>query len=337
MKKELWVQIDRPDKTIVTACLEAGVDALLLTQAGQADSIRKLGKIKIVAPDADAAGDLRRGDQAVIVRIHNKEDEKRCAQLAAHKCVVVDTTDWTIIPLENLVAQSDGLYTYVSNAQEARLAAGILEKGVRGVVLRNGDAKNVRAVADALREMEESFSLATVTLTRIKQVGMGDRVCVDTCTKMEMGEGMLVGNSSSGFFLVHAEVEESEYVASRPFRVNAGAVHAYCKVPDGKTKYLSEIESGVEVLLVRHDGRAQRAVVGRAKFERRPMMLIEGKTDSGETVSLVLQNAETIKLTLPGGIPRSVVDLKEGDKVIGFTEEAGRHFGMKVKETILEK
>ena len=333
MKKELWVQIDRPDKPLVAACLEAGVDALLLLQAGQAETIRKLGKIKIVAPD----GDVKLGEQAVIVEIRSKGDEVRAAGLAAHRNVIVDTKDWTIIPLENLVAQSDALYTYVSNAEEARLAAGILEKGVRGVVLRNGDAKNVRAVAEALRAMEEPVRLVPVTLTKVRQLGMGDRVCVDTCTKMSMGEGLLVGNSSSGFFLVHAEVEESEYVASRPFRVNAGALHAYCKVPDGKTKYLSEIESGAEVLIVRHDGRTQRAVVGRAKIERRPMLLIEGRTEAGETVALVLQNAETIKLTLEGGRPKSVVDVKEGDRVLGLTEEAGRHFGMKVKETIVEK
>ena len=333
MKKELWVQVDKPDKSLVTACLEAGVDALVLTEAGQADAIRRLGKVKIVAPD----GDLKLGEQVVVVVIRNKEDEKRAAALASHKAVIVDTTDWTIIPLENLVAQTDALYSYVANAEEARLAAGILEKGVRGVVVRNGDAKTVRDVAKALREMEEKLALVSVTLAKVKQVGMGDRVCVDTCTKMSMGEGMLVGNSSSGFFLVHAEVEESEYVASRPFRVNAGALHAYCKVPDGKTKYLSEIESGVEVVLVKHTGQTQRAVVGRAKVERRPMLLIEGKSPAGAVVSLVLQNAETVKLTLPDGNPKSVVDLKEGDKVMGFTEEAGRHFGMKVKETIVEK
>jgi 3-dehydroquinate synthase II len=32
-----------------------------------------------------------------------------------------------------------------------------------------------------------------------------------------------------------------------------------------------------------------------------------------------------------------VVDLKPGDIVLGYTEEAGRHFGMKIKETIIEK
>jgi Predicted alternative 3-dehydroquinate synthase len=32
-----------------------------------------------------------------------------------------------------------------------------------------------------------------------------------------------------------------------------------------------------------------------------------------------------------------VVDLKVGDEIVGYVEEAGRHFGMKVEETILEK
>ena len=71
---------------------------------------------------------------------------------------------------------------------------------------------------------------------------MGDRVCVDTCTNMGPGEGMLVGNSSGGLFLVHAESLENPYVAPRPFRVNAGPVHAYIRVPGGKTKYLGELE-----------------------------------------------------------------------------------------------
>ena len=59
---------------------------------------------------------------------------------------------------------------------------------------------------------------------------MGDRVCVDTCANMGLGEGMLVGNSSGGLFLVHAESLENPYVAPRPFRVNAGPVHAYIRV-----------------------------------------------------------------------------------------------------------
>ena len=84
---------------------------------------------------------------------------------------------------------------------------------------------------------------------------MGDRVCVDTCTQMEPGQGMLVGNTTEGFLLVHSESIENPYVAARPFRVNAGAVHAYALCPGGRTRYLSELKAGDEVLIVDHAGR----------------------------------------------------------------------------------
>jgi len=76
--------------------------------------------------------------------------------------------------------------------------------------------------------------------------------------------------------------------------------------------------------------------VGRSKIEKRPMMLVEAFA-LGQKLSLILQNAETIRLTRPGGAPISIAKLKPGDKVLAFLEEAGRHFGMKVKETITEK
>lgn len=41
---------------------------------------------------------------------------------------------------------------------------------------------------------------------------------------------MLIGSYSKSLFLVHSESLESEYVASRPFRVNAGPVQAYVMV-----------------------------------------------------------------------------------------------------------
>jgi 3-dehydroquinate synthase II len=151
---------------------------------------------------------------------------------------------------------------------------------------------------------------------------------------------MLVGNSSGGMFLVHAEVEQSEYADSRPFRVNAGAVHAYIRVPGGKTRYLSELRSGDSVSVVDHEGNARSAIVGRSKLERRPMMLIEAEIDTEdgvEPVSLVIQNAETIKLTTPEGDSLSVVNAEPGDEVLTYSEDAGRHFGMKVDETIEER
>jgi 3-dehydroquinate synthase II len=54
-------------------------------------------------------------------------------------------------------------------------------------------------------------------------------------------------------------------------------------------------------------------------------------------VSLILQNAETIRLVTPDGNAISVVNLASGDRIMGCTLEGGRHFGMAIKETIVEK
>jgi 3-dehydroquinate synthase II len=165
---------------------------------------------------------------------------------------------------------------------------------------------------------------------------MGDRVCVDTCTMLGEGQGMLVGDTSSAFLLVHAETLENPYVEPRPFRVNAGAVHAYALMPDGKTAYLSELAGGDEVLVADPCGGTTVATVGRVKIERRPLLRIRAECGD-QDASLILQNAETIRLVDETGRAVSVVDLVVGDRVLGVAEEGGRHFGFSVKERICEK
>ncbi|MBN1474181.1 MAG: 3-dehydroquinate synthase II, partial [Syntrophaceae bacterium] len=145
-----------------------------------------------------------------------------------------------------------------------------------------------------------------------------------------------IGNYSNAFFLVHSESVENPYVEPRPFRVNAGAVHAYILMPNGKTKYLDELKTGDDVLITNQKGETFASTVGRLKIEKRPMLNIIADAGNKE-VSLILQNAETIRLTKPSGEPISVVKLAKGDKVLGYTEEGGRHFGFKISETISEK
>ncbi|MGB9668021.1 MAG: 3-dehydroquinate synthase II, partial [Thermosulfidibacteraceae bacterium] len=170
----------------------------------------------------------------------------------------------------------------------------------------------------------------------IEPGGMGYRTCIDTTDIMGIGEGMLVGDRSDLFLLVHSESIENPYVAPRPFRVNAGGVHAYVMMADGKTKYLYEISTGDKVLVVNHRGEGREALVGRAKIELRPLLIVKVKIGDEEG-SLVLQNAETIRLTRPDGNPVSVVKLKRDDKILAYKTEGGRHFGIKVKESIKEK
>jgi len=72
----------------------------------------------------------------------------------------------------------------------------------------------------------KKLELKKALIKRLEPVGLGDRVCIDTCSTMAPGEGMLVGNSSQALFLVHAESMENPFVNPRAFRVKAGPVHA---------------------------------------------------------------------------------------------------------------
>jgi len=330
--KELWVWVEPYDKKIVTTSIESGATAVVIPDQSKAEEAKKLARTTVISPD----GDLKLGKDVVYIKIEGKEDEERAAKLPPGIKVIVETTDWTVIPLENLIAQREDLYAVVRNSEEARVALETLEKGVTGVVLRTQDLNEIKKTSRILEESQERLQLVTATIKRILPLGLGDRVCVDTTSLMKRGEGMLVGNSSGGMFLVHAETEENPYVASRPFRVNAGAVHMYIRVPGGKTKYLCELSAGDRVMIYDSEGKGRVAFVGRSKVERRPMILVEA-TAGDKRLSCILQNAETIRLTKPEGTPLSVAELKEGDEVLAYLEEAGRHFGMKVKETIIEK
>jgi 3-dehydroquinate synthase II len=248
-------------------------------------------------------------------------------------------TDWQIIPLENLIARigtETSLVAGVQTAEEARTAYETLEQGVEAVLLDTDDPDEIRetvAVRDALDREQLEFQWAEVTA--VEQTGSADRVCVDTGSLMNGDEGMLVGSMSRGLFFVHAETADSPYVASRPFRVNAGAVHAYVRTPEGETRYLSELSSGDEVQIVDVTGTTREAIVGRSKIERRPMFRVQA-TLGEDRVETLLQNAETIKLHTREG-RRAVTDLEVGDDVLVHYEEDARHFGEPVEESIIER
>jgi 3-dehydroquinate synthase II len=333
--KEIWLNLKTWNKNMVTEAIESGIDAILIHD-DSASAIRELGRIKVIAP---RGGDLSMPDDVELITIESKDDENRAAASLRSKIVVVRTTDWNIIPIENLIpVGGERLFTFVRNADDARLAAGIMEKGVAGIVLETDDPASIAETASVIRSLiSEQLSLMPLTVTSVKNIGMGDRVCVDTCTNLNMGEGLLTGNASSCMFLVHAENIENPYVAPRPFRINAGAVHAYVRVPGNKTRYLGELATGDPVLITDKSGATYTAFVGRSKIEKRPMLVIYAKDDSGTEHSVILQNAETIRLTGVDGSTVSVAVIKEGDRVLGLVEEGGRHFGMSVKETITEK
>ena len=311
-------------KNDVTLALESGVDGVIVP-ADKVDSVAQLSRTPVLAEESMPSRVMT-----------SKADEEAIRDELRAGTQVVLARGWEIIPVENLLAQCDNVVAETGSLEEAVLASGILQRGVQGIVVLPeaiGDLKDIVARCKISREHEE---LQEAVITRVEPAGLGHRVCIDTMSMLHRGQGMLVGNSSAFTFLVHAETEHNEYVASRPFRVNAGAVHAYIRLPGDTTTYLSEVTAGTQMLVVDHTGATSLATAGRVKIEVRPMLLVEAKIGDRKG-AVFLQNAETIRLTAPDGTPVSVVTLKPGDKVLCRTDEAGRHFGMRIKEDIQEK
>ena len=315
------------DKGDVTLALESGVDGVIVPRE-HLDQVAGLSRCPVWAAEdvATMALNVKADEEAVLERLHKGER-------------VVLARGWEVIPVENLLAQSDSVLAEAATLDEARLAAGILERGVAGIIVSREAVADLKTIVAQCKMAQGREELLPAVITRVESVGLGHRVCADTLSILRKGQGMLVGNSSAFTFLVHAETERNEYVAARPFRVNAGAVHAYVRLPGDKTTYLGEFKAGQEVLIVDANGETSLATLGRVKIEVRPMLLIEAqvKTEEGvKTGAVFLQNAETIRLTTPGGEPVSVVGLKPGDTVLCRLDEAGRHFGMRISEDIRE-
>lgn len=329
MDKELIIDLRPFDKELVTSAIESGVKKIIVPEKC-AELVHKLGRIETIAVD----GDKKFGVDFFEQEINSKVDEDKALLLSKKGAVIIHASDWKIIPLENLVSKSDNVFVSCS-VKEIPTMLSVLEKGVKGVVIK---PKNRQEIIDAVLELSKQLNkveLVEAEVTNVKVLGSGERCCVDTCNIMGLGEGILVGNSPKMLFLVQSESMEVEYCATRPFRVNAGSVHSYVLLPDGKTKYLMELSSGDEALCVNPKGETKKVIVGRNKIENRPLVLIEAKVGS-QSGAAILQNAETIRVVVPGGKSISVAELKKGDKVLVRTGEAGRHFGTAIKEKIIE-
>ena len=312
---------------------------------------RDVGSEVIVGGDARLDGDRiihQDVDIGQWIRLEGPADQERAA--AAPGIVVIEGQDWTIIPLENLIAarrdRPGTLFAVARDAEQAGVFRDTLEIGVHGVVLRSDDPNEIRRAHDVLvakgprpddaASGADGIRLVAAQVTRIEDAGPGDRVCVDTTSGFGPGEGLLVGSTARGFALIHAETVASEYVNPRPFRVNAGAVHCYHVAPGAKTGYLSELRAGHRVLGVSPDGTSRELTVGRAKIERRPHTFVAWSHPDGDG-HVIVQNAETIRFVRPDGTPVAVTDLGIGDAILVHHERAARHFGMAVEERLVER
>jgi len=357
--RELWIRVDpsvnetEKEKIIKTT---HEICSAYIVEPQDVVSARKNGAKKIVTTSNDGdmllakgIGDVQKAKNenrltCAIVTFRSKNDENEITNLAEALAdyILARFQDWKVIPLENIIAQIHGkskLLAFASDAQEAKLALETLELGADGIVAETTDLEEIMKIYETAKEVKsrvpeaefaQEVTLYPAEVVEVKPLGSGARVCIDTCDIMREGEGLLVGCQSSGLFLIQAEVYETPFVASRPFRVNAGSIALYALAPSGKTRYLSELKAGDEVLIVDRSGRSRVTNICRVKIEWRPLILIEAEYED-ERVKTILQNAETIRVVTQNAT-KSVADLAKGDKLLVHMEKGGRHFGTLVKE-----
>ncbi|CAL1392098.1 unnamed protein product [Linum trigynum] len=352
--KKVWILTQ--SKQVMTSAVERGLNTFLFFPQHRflAEEWSSIALIRPLFIKEEEVLDSEKRRIATVFEVSTPQELQLLnPESAKADNVIVDLKDWQMIPAENIVAAFQGsgktVFAISKSASEAQTFLEALEHGLGGVVLNVEKVEPLLELKDYLDRRHEGhnlLSLSKATITRIEAVGMGDRVCVDLCSLMRPGEGLLVGSFARGLFLVHSECLESNYIASRPFRVNAGPVHAYVCIPGGRTCYLSELKAGKEVIIADQKGRTRTAITGRVKIETRPLVLVEAKieSESETTYSIFLQNAETVALIPPickvnepqlvTAVP--VTSLKLGDEVLLRVQGGARHTGIEIEEFIVE-
>ncbi len=286
------------------------------------------------------------------MNVNNKGDLEAAIELCNSNTIdiiIIRAKNWKVIPFENLIAETANsetqLIAHVKNISEAELMFKTLESGVDGILFEPKSADDLIEMKKIIRS-DYMIELEAAKVIDIQSISESERVCVDTTSLLNIGEGMLVGSTAMGFVLIHAEVFETQFISSRPFRVNAGDVSAYILVPGEdseriyKTRYLSEIKGGDKVFAIDYMGNARVVTVGRVKIETRPMLrfLLEaGKSSEKIEISCICQNAETISLVDTYGKAKSVVNVNKGDEFLVHIGPGATHFGTIIKERIIEK
>lgn len=274
--------------------------------------------------------------------VDNKESLLQCCRVAnKFNYVVVKLVDETNIPLELILAETQKtdvkIIKEVATAKDGEIAFGVMEVGSHGILLSTKDVTEIFKLNDYFAQRRKgSIKLQEAEVEYIRHIGMGDRACIDTTSLLTQDEGIIVGSTSSGGILVCSETHYLPYMNLRPFRVNAGAVHSYVSAPNNRTEYLTDLEVGSEVLVVDKRGNVREVTVGRIKTEVRPLLLIQCKVDS-TPINVIVQDDWHVRVMGADGKPKNVTTLKRGDKLLAFLSKPGRHVGIAVDETILEK
>ena len=301
-------------------------------------------------------GIVKSGEQVVGGHVLIKDDLSQNharSMIGSVEWLLVEFTDWSMIPIENLIAACEGTPTkiaaIITKTQQAHGAGFALQKGVDALVVRCDSMliEEAMVVKSQRTEREHSLEeihdhnstngLQTLTITSIENGDTAERYCIDMTRLLNHGEGLLLGSSASSLVLVHGETLDSEFVPPRPFRVNAGPPHAYVTMANGKTKYLAELNTGDQVLLTSTDGKQRNATIGRLKIEIRPMLILNWVDENNKEGCMFLQQAETVRVIGQDCQPLSVTELKKGDVILGWSQKGARHIGVSISSSVSER
>jgi len=317
----------------------------LITAVREAEELAGLAAGETVLSDRREVLEEAKGQgyrTCVHLTVNTREAlEQSWQEAVKYDFAAVDFDLPTNIPLELIIARLQDsntvLLRQVTTAADMEVAFGVLEKGSDGVLFSGMDINEIIQLTNYLRKDNAChLELCPLVVTEVRHTGMGSRACIDTTDLMSREEGMIVGSTSGGGILVCSETHFLPYMNLRPFRVNAGAVHSYVWAPDNATEYITDLAAGSKVLCVNTKGEARELTVGRVKTEVRPLLLIKGEA-AGKELNVVVQDDWHIRIMGADGQPLNASAIRPGDSLLAYVCEPGRHVGIKVDETIIEK
>jgi 3-dehydroquinate synthase II/3-amino-4-hydroxybenzoic acid synthase len=255
--------------------------------------------------------------------------------------LIVDFKDETNIPLELVIAKLQNyeieIIKRVVSTEDGRVSSDVMEVGADGILLTT---TNMEEILDMNKFMQQSrntqLDIVSATVTKVEHLDAGERACIDTTSLLTKEEAMVIGSTSSGGLMVCSETHYLPYMNTRPFRVNAGAVHSYVWCPNDTTEYITDLRVGNQVTVVDLNGNCRSVNVGRMKIEVRPLLLIECEYE-GMKINAIVQDDWHIRIFDGDGNPKSATTFRPGDKIMAYMCEPGRHMGVKILETITEQ
>ncbi|MEU0196520.1 3-dehydroquinate synthase II family protein [Streptomyces afghaniensis] len=322
------------------------VRRILVCEDGAPPDDVSAAEIVILPGDVASRAELAKAHPEVefgrFVEIVDAESlEEACTAARTERWSLLSFRDPTKIPLEIIIAAAAGssgsIMTRVADVSEAEVVFGCLELGSDGVLMPARAVGDATALKRAAVAPVGKIELVGLEVTATTHIGMGERACVDTCSYLGKDEGILVGSHSKGMVLCVSETHPLPYMPTRPFRVNAGAIHSYTVGQHGRTSYLSELGTGSKVLAVDVAGRTRVVAVGRVKIETRPLISIDAVAPDGRQVNLILQDDWHVRVLGPGGAVLNSTELRPGDRILGHLPTTDRHVGYPIDEFCLEQ